>query len=472
VASFSLIGNAGGTIMKRWLAMVALAIAASLLAASLSAGSRPVVADSLRPIFASLATVSCGSTSPCQTFSNSKSGAGAVGVSSGGKGIIGQTKFNSTSSANGTAGVLGQDISATGTFDIGVEGKSTRGTGVLGVSNGSQSTTAGVAGLLGFPSGQAVFASGAVFGDSKNGSGVLATSANASAIVAASTNSFGVNGLTFNKSLTTKGSASGVIGTDASSDGGALNVGVSGVSTNGIGVVAKSTNSVGANIMGGTAFTHTILPALSIVANTLGDFIDACRSGTANPCRVNDAVFSVQNTGRVFSAADIFVAGSVGADGSLSAGTAPNTGPGNVNISGQYQVSGSCVAGCTPATTADPGRAVRRYVPTQTIPTVEDFGEAQLTNGQAYVVLDPAFANVINQHISYLVFITPEGPNHGLYVTQKTLRGFAVRENPGGQSTIAFSYRIVATPFGEGGQRLQVVTVPALHKRGLRPHTL
>jgi hypothetical protein len=35
-----------------------------------------------------------------------------------------------------------------------------------------------------------------------------------------------------------------------------------------------------------------------------------------------------------------------------------------------------------------------------------------------------------------------------VYVTQKSQTGFTVLENPCGCSTIAFSYRIVAKPYG------------------------
>jgi hypothetical protein len=47
-----------------------------------------------------------------------------------------------------------------------------------------------------------------------------------------------------------------------------------------------------------------------------------------------------------------------------------------------------------------------------------------------------------------MVFITPEGGSNRLYVVNKTAAGFEVHENRGGRSTLAFSYRIVAKPFG------------------------
>jgi hypothetical protein len=86
-----------------------------------------------------------------------------------------------------------------------------------------------------------------------------------------------------------------------------------------------------------------------------------------------------------------------------------------------------------------------------------DFGEATLVNGQASVALDRTFASTIDPSRSYLVFITPEGDCHGLYVANKTLSGFAVRELMGGRNTVTFEYRIVAHPYADTSTRLAVV---------------
>src|ERR1700694_1658129 len=130
--------------------------------------------------------------------------------------------------------------------------------------------------------------------------------------------------------------------------------------------------------------------------------------------------------------------------------------------SGSYQKNATCVAGCTVATTASAGRAVTTYAPTVSQPTIEDFGEAQLVNGQASVRLDPKFANVVEQNAAYLVFITPEGDANTLYVTQKSRAGFMVRESHGGRSSLMFSYRVVAKPFGSREARLPMVELPKL----------
>jgi hypothetical protein len=102
------------------------------------------------------------------------------------------------------------------------------------------------------------------------------------------------------------------------------------------------------------------------------------------------------------------------------------------------------------------GRKVMTYAPRASEPIVEDFGQALLTNGSAYVHIDRNFADTMARGANYLVFITPEGDNRGLYVTQKSAGGFVVHESQGGHSKLAFSYRIVAKAFGEQAQRLPV----------------
>jgi hypothetical protein len=72
----------------------------------------------------------------------------------------------------------------------------------------------------------------------------------------------------------------------------------------------------------------------------------------------------------------------------------------------------------------------------------EDFGAAKLKRGRAVVPLDTDFAKVIKRG-DYRVFLTPEGDCRGLYVRRKSAASFEVRELMGGESSIAFSYRIV-----------------------------
>ncbi len=91
----------------------------------------------------------------------------------------------------------------------------------------------------------------------------------------------------------------------------------------------------------------------------------------------------------------------------------------------------------------------------------EDFGSAALAGGRASVTLDPDFAAVVNT-ADYRVFLTPEGDSRGLYVSSKSATGFTVREQQGGTSSLAFSYRVVARRKDVEAGRLAKFSLPAL----------
>src|SRR5688500_17836634 len=97
----------------------------------------------------------------------------------------------------------------------------------------------------------------------------------------------------------------------------------------------------------------------------------------------------------------------------------------------------------------------------------EVFGTAQLNRGQARVTLDPAFAALVHLDV-YFVFVTPEGSCQGLYVKNKTPRGFDVFELQGGKSSILFSFRVVARRGDVRGPRLERVKLQSLEVRELR----
>jgi hypothetical protein len=386
-----------------------------VVAISLSAG----VAHVQRPSSQN-ADPSCSTSTPCLEWQNTGSGLAIEGVAKQKAGLLGETLFNSTSASNFANGIVGQDASTSGAFDSGVLGKSVRGTGVTG------SSTSGIG----------------VRAISQSANALYATSVNQPSILASTTSNDGANISTTNNSscIFCRG-RSGIYAHDDSTDGGRLNVGVEGASINGIGVQGNSTNWVGVNAVGGYPSTVSY-PALSVVGNPgslitgYPELIAACATGTANPCSDADAVFELQQSG-------------------------------DVSIKGIITTAGSCSKGCSP-TSMSQAKRVRFFTPRESLPTVEDFGEGELINGQAYVRLDPAFANTMDPGTSYMAFITPEGNSRGVYVTAKTPAGFVVRENQSGRSTLAFSYRIVAKPYGEHPVRFQMITMalPRTRSRG------
>jgi hypothetical protein len=347
----------------------------------------PAASDEVRPFLQALAVISCTSGNPCEEGKNSGKGAGLEGISAKGSGVIGQTNFISTFN-NGRSGVLGQDTSASGSFNAGVTGTSPRGMGVVGTSTNSY-------GILGISSGFT-----GVAGTSTDGDGVDGTSSNL----------IGVNGVS------------------------TTYVGVSGHSVNSTGVEGTSLAGIGVHADGGyVPGTGVLQPALSVNGNDQNpDLIYACSPAIGlDPCTVVPG-FPIPE----------FVA----------------VNNGNVFITGQIFTSGQCSSGCASSPSKGEQR-VRLFTPQESLPTVEDFGEAQLVGGQTYVRIDPAFAKTTDNHAAYMVFITPEGDSNGLYVINKTGAGFEVRENKDGRSTLAFSYRIVAKPFGQHPAKLQMITV-------------
>jgi len=86
---------------------------------------------------------------------------------------------------------------------------------------------------------------------------------------------------------------------------------------------------------------------------------------------------------------------------------------------------------------------------------IEDFGTAELVDGQATVTIEPVFAQMVSL-AEYQVFLTPLG-DCALYVAAKTPASFTVKAMGGLRCTIAFDYRLVARRLGNEGARLEPV---------------
>jgi hypothetical protein len=136
----------------------------------------------------------------------------------------------------------------------------------------------------------------------------------------------------------------------------------------------------------------------------------------------------------------------------FGSGTFEVTADGDVNASGTVTGGVKCRPGTCPA-----GAKLAAYAPVDALPTVEDFGRAQVVGGVAMVRFDSAFASTIDGSKDYHVFLTAEGDNRGLYVSRRTPLGFSVAESMNGHSTLPFSYRIVAHPYGSTAARLPLI---------------
>jgi hypothetical protein len=84
---------------------------------------------------------------------------------------------------------------------------------------------------------------------------------------------------------------------------------------------------------------------------------------------------------------------------------------------------------------------------------IEDFGTAELADGQATVTIEPVFAQIVNL-TEYQVFLTPLG-DCPLYVAEKTPASFTVEAMAGQRCSIGFDYRLVAKRLGNESARLE-----------------
>lgn len=76
----------------------------------------------------------------------------------------------------------------------------------------------------------------------------------------------------------------------------------------------------------------------------------------------------------------------------------------------------------------------------------EDFGIGKLVNGVTYIELDPILSQniYVSEEHPMKVFIQLEGDCKGVYVTEKTDKGFLVKELQNGTSNVSFSWNVVA----------------------------
>jgi hypothetical protein len=335
-----------------------------------------------------------------------------------------------------------------------------------------------------------------VYASANTRAGTVSISASGEGVTAVSQTNHGVQGTTNNPSNRTGASRFGVYGFDGSTDRGMLNAGVDGFSAYGTGTQGQSNfgpgvkgTSNGAGVAGvvgignqaalgvfgqsanapgveGTT-SHSTQPGVLGVGFNGGDGVYGSAVGGVayGVYALSDNIalyaFDVQGDSNptaqiVGGTTDPATASLATYDSALSPTFWVDNG-GNAHVRGVIFTSGSCNTGC--AKTGDaPARQVQRYTPQESVPTIEDVGEAELSSGSAYVRIDPAFANVIDRRSPYLVFVTPQGLTRGLYVTNKTAEGFQVQELPGGHASVAFDYRIVAKPFGPSAPRLPMLT--------------
>lgn len=130
---------------------------------------------------------------------------------------------------------------------------------------------------------------------------------------------------------------------------------------------------------------------------------------------------------------------------------------------GPLVVQGSFTAtGIKSAAVEHPDGSTRRlYCVESTESYFEDFGHAQLPDGQATVKLDVDFAALVHTD-EYDVFLTPCGECNGLFVRARTASSFHVSEQHRGASHISFGYRVVGRRRDVARVRMEKVELPPI----------
>jgi len=442
--------------MHSWKARLALCLAAAAAVTTAIASIGPARAE-VESI------LSCDSTKPCLQWNNSGSGDSIKGVSTSGVALEGQTKFNSNGKTAGKSGVLGADVSTTGTLNSGVNGSSINGTGVTGTETGS----AGQNGVAGFSA--STFGSGVYGQNSSTGAGVAGSNT-------ATSRSSGASGLLANGGTANDGIHSFAGSGNALyafSQSGTPLFANQGANTTAPELYLQDTSSSKNDIIEAVGPSGDVFDVLSsgavvasggLTASGFAQFRDGAEIvGTLDLPSSNGNEFD--NAPGNFNPTLTIDGGGVNQGDTVlavrdnSGQTAMDvTDTGDVGISGLLFTQGPCGTGCIVGNKRV--RAVTEYAPTESEPTIEDNGEGTLVGGSDYIALDPKFANVIDTNATYLVSVTPEGDCRGLYVAQRSARGFAVRELQGGSASVGFEYRIVAKRFGVHAQRLPMTTLP------------
>jgi hypothetical protein len=331
-----------------------------------------------------------------------------------GSGLVGEE------SIGGTAGAPG----------VGVVGIGLPGDGVRGIAAGDRPIGHGVAGFTTSPS----VSNAGVMGEARAGAvGVLGRCPAGSGI--------GVRGLGSSQAVRGDGGAFGVVGTgtttgvDGTGPFGVVGRGtVTGVDGRATGAGTRGVIGIGgvAGVQGGNR---------AIVGSGIGVL------GVPGPNFVSGGLIFTPWAGRF--------------DGPVFVRTVGGAG-GNLSVDGSLFVTGTKSALIPHAD----GSHRAMYAVEAPDSWFEDVGRAQLHQGVARVDIDSDFAAVSGLADDYHVFLTPEGPSNGLYVTGRSPGGFEVREQGEGNAEISFSYRIMTRRTDVRTKRLEPIELPT--EDGLR----
>jgi len=351
----------------------------------------------------------------------SSRGIGVVGRSTTGAGAFFNSLFNDAVVAR--SGGPGDGVRARADSGVGVRGVAGTGVGVFGDSE----KQSGVVGRSRGTSAPGVFGIceqlTGVAGRSTAAPGVFGESTKQAGVMGRSTSSVGVFGFG-DAPFQVPGPPAGVLGVNDKS------VGVLGSSAAVIGVLGNTENGLG---VVGTTNSGAGVPTDQITNQGIG-------------------VIGLANAG--FGVAGMSTSGT-GVFGSSKTGLAGHF-KGPVTIEGDVTIIGGIKSAAVPH---PDGSHRQLYCMESPENWFEDFGEAQLVDGEGEVRLDPDFAALVEVN-GYHVFLTPYGDSKGIFVAERRATGFRVCEQQGSTSNVSFAYRVVAKRKDVVAYRLDTVTLP------------
>jgi hypothetical protein len=374
------------------------------------------------------ATVNNTGTGPGLTASTSSTAAGVAAV-------VGKSTTTASSSANGVLGTNSSPSLAAAGVRGEIDASTGAGKGVLGITFGSGTLGAGVQGQSN--SGLTYGVQGITLSSSNLAAGVNAVAD------AATGQNYGLQATNFSD---TNG-AVGVFGAESgvNHNGKTFGAFFAAVSSLGTGTYSQSEGE------SGTAFGILSCCPVGVWGDTASNLPGAAGLvGTADDGR---AIYLQNNSPSGVPTA--FALNSVSNQFFPVLVAQGNFGSCEIDTNGNLSCTGSKSA----VVPVDSGRRqVALYAVEAPQNWFEDFGSGRLANGAATVKLESVFAQTVNAGTEYHVFLTAEGDCRGLYVDLKTASGFEVHELGGGQSSVPFSYRIVALRRGYELVRLRDMT--------------
>jgi hypothetical protein len=327
---------------------------------------------------------------------------------------------------------IGVEGASTAAGGYGVAGLSTSGYAVYGVDNAPTGTSVGVYGETESSAGYGVEGSALNVGVYGSGTGTTGYGVDGHGTY------MGVKGI----GTATSGTSIGVYGQTSDTEG----FGVQGASPN-IGVYGTSAGSSNTGV------------GFGITAGVWGDTggsPGATFTGVYGTADDNVAGLFINDTGSETGTPTVAITNLTSTKGGLVLSTYSGIGDG-CTIDTEADLT--CTGTVKGAVQIDGGaRKVSLYAMQSAENWFEDAGSGQLSSGSASIALDPTFAQTVNLGVDYHVFLTPNGDCKGLYVSQKSATSFEVHELGGGNSSVAFDYRIMAKRSGYENPRLADVT--------------